>query len=202
MENSTFVTDLELTDRVNEAVSELYDLIVSTYEHYYVSTVDFTLTGGPTGNSRSLAALTGGFYKDNTLERDPGKSNVARVPRLGSFIERHRATLSYFISGSNLIVYPPELAAGNYRLYYTPDPPVLANLDELDATMGRFYDYVQIRVAITILDKREMDSGPLRVRLADMRARVLAMAPQRTEEPSQVPLADRRWSGIFGDGLP
>ena len=40
MENSQFVKDAELTNYINQSYTELYDLLVSIYEDYYVT--DFT----------------------------------------------------------------------------------------------------------------------------------------------------------------
>ena len=40
MENSQFIKDVELTTYINQSYVELYDLLVSIYEDYFVT--DFT----------------------------------------------------------------------------------------------------------------------------------------------------------------
>lgn len=138
VQNSTFVLDREILDRINEALKELYDLILSVYEHYYESAYNFTLTGGQSGYTQSLAALS--FYKDNTLELNPGTSNMRVLNRLPSNMERDSAIgPRYEIKGTPpvLSVFPPELSAGSYCLRYTPDAPVLGQpVVVIDLTSG------------------------------------------------------------------
>jgi hypothetical protein len=209
--NSAFVDDAaELTPWINNTVAEEYDLVVSTFEHYYVNFFSFTLTGGQSGNSQSLSALTGGFYKDNTLEKDPGTSSVRVIKRLPAFTERAFAQgITYDIIGTpaSLYVYAPEVSAGNYRLCYTPDPPVLATSSpgpqvDLDATLTRWYQYVVKRAALDVFRKRQkLDelsvlagdiNNPMPGTLAYERQRILSMAHNKLESPQQVPLPGRR----------
>lgn len=125
-QNTGFVTDAEITSRLNEAVSELYDLVVVAFEHYYVSQELFTLAGNVGGNT---LALPSDFYKDVGLDKDPNTTYQSRVPKLSSFIERNRpGQRQYGCAGNILSVYPPENSQGNYLLYYTPQCPVLAPL--------------------------------------------------------------------------
>ncbi len=303
VQNSTFVLDAELTDRINEAVKELYDLIVSTYENYYVvATENFVLAGGQTGNSQALADIVTSFYKDNTLEWNPGSSNMRVVRRLPSDLERDSASgRTYDILGTPpvLYVYPPEESAGTYRLKYTPDAPFLADaaitldltsglnavdgttntwtfanasftaadvgktltitgatnpLDNgdfvissivsgtdvitagyalgsesfaitvtasyvlagssvaLDATMNKWYEYVQIRAAIEVHRKRAKiaeamelagsENDPRPGTLAYVRKNVLSLARNRQAQPQQVPLGRRRASFWDWDDTP
>ncbi len=210
VQNNQFVTDAELTDRINEAVKELYDLVLSVYEHYYEDAFSFTLIGGQSGNSVSLAALS--FYKDNTCEWNPGTSNMRVVARLASNIERDAANgRVYEIKGTPpvLYVYSPEQSAGNYRLLYTPDAPVLATNTpgpqvDLDATLSKWYEYVQIRAAIEVHRKRQKlseamelagnEGNPQPGTLAYIKRNVLTLARNRQEQPQQVPLGRRRSS--------
>lgn len=210
VENNNFVTDTELTDVVNEAIIELYDLVISVYEHYYVRSFTFTLTGGFSGNSQSLAAITGGFYKDNTLEKNPGTTNMRLVKRLGAFTERDNGRLTYEIidTPATLFVYPPEQSGATYRLLYTPEAPSLAaGSDALDATLNRFYQYIKIRGAIYVHRKRQKledaalltgdESNPQPGTLAFEKRRVLTMAHNKQESPQQVPMPRRGGNSIF-----
>ncbi len=220
VETSTFVTDPELTDRVNEAVGELYDLVVSVYEHYFESAFSFSLAGGQAGNSQSLSALTGGFYKDNTLEKNPATSNMRIVGRLGAHANRDSSSgISYEIIGTPAIlyVYPPEMSKGDYRLLFTPDCPVLAGPApgpqvDLDASLSKWYQYVQIRAAIGVHRKRQKtaeaaelagdEANPQPGTLAHERRRILTMAHNRQEGPMQVPIGRRRSNFFDYDDMP
>jgi hypothetical protein len=284
--NTGFVTDTEITRRLNEAGSELYDLIVAAFEHYYVSTNSFTLTGGVNGNS---VALPSDFYKDVGLDRNPGTTSAETIHKIGSFLERNRpAGRVYLLRGNTLAVMPADNSAGSYMLYYTPKAPVLApvtviprlagidnvvaitnawtfafasftqadvgtylvvtgaanpanngtfliasvanpqrvytdpavalvtetfgagvvasyqaggTVAQLDVTLSNWEEYVDIRAAIKVLTKREMETTSLQQDLAMLKERIRAMAANRSEEPSQVALADgagMRWGSEDG----
>jgi hypothetical protein len=113
------VTDLEIDGRLNEGLSSLDDILVATYQHYRVKTFDFTLTGGPAGNA---ATLPTDFYKDVFLNRNPDSSTPETVHTFTSLPERNALRRrSYTILGvDQLVIGPPSMAAGVYRLTYTP----------------------------------------------------------------------------------
>lgn len=210
--NNNFVVDSgELIDRVNEGISKEYDLVLSVYEDYFKKPSNvFTLTGGQLGNSVNVLSISGvtSFFKDNTLEKDPGTSNMREVPRLPSNFERDSgAGPRYEILGTPpvLYVYPPELSAGNYRLWYTPDAPVLVNPgDTLDSTLVKWYDFVEIWTAIYIHQKRDKSeqaaslagdpNNPLPNTLAYVRADILSLAKNRMAQPQQVPMGRKKSS--------
>lgn len=205
VENSLFITDTWLDEQINQGVSELYDLVVSVGETYYASSFTFSLTGGQTGNAQSLSALTGGFYKDGTLEKNPATSNMRVVRRLGARMERGQASgIVYDIIGTppQLIVYPPELSSGAYKLWFVPDAPVVTTgggAVDLDATLTRWYQYVEIYAAIQVNTRRGKiqevlvlagsEDAPQPGTLAHHKRRVLTMARNKMEQPQQVPMA-------------
>lgn len=117
LETDPIVTDPEIQDRVNEGISALYDIMVGTYEHYAVKTFDFSLAGGLTGSS---VALPTDFYKDVSLDRDP-TGYPQTVHRYSSWVDRNGlARREYIVMGSSVVVGPPQMASGSYRLSYTP----------------------------------------------------------------------------------
>jgi hypothetical protein len=117
-ENDQSITDNEITDRLSEALSSLDDIITGEYEHYRVTSVDFTLAGGVGGNTFPLPA---DFYKDIGLNRNPTDSQPETVHAFNSWIERNiLPRREYTLLGDNLVVSPIALAQGVYRLYYQP----------------------------------------------------------------------------------
>ena len=46
MVNSKFISDPELVAYINDSASELYDLLVRTYEDYYINSTEVTITSG------------------------------------------------------------------------------------------------------------------------------------------------------------
>lgn len=192
-ENSGFVTDAEITERVKEAYLELYDIVVDSFETYFLSSASYTLTSTPTG---AVAALPADMYKALGLDRDPGTTRSRTVDRLHSYYERNApGRLSYDIDGDNLYVFPYSDAAGSYALRYVPTAPAIVDdvsLAALPSALQKWELFVQLHPAVAILDKREMDSSSLQGRLATLKGRIVDMAKRRDVEPKQVPLVRRR----------
>lgn len=133
VETDPIVNDQEVADRCNEALSELYDIIVGTYEHYSVCTFAFTLAGGLTGNT---VALPDCFYKDVSLDYNP-TTQPQTVHRFTSLVDRNnQPRRSYICDGSNLVVQPYQFSAGSYLLSFTPLPPVMASTIVINCTAG------------------------------------------------------------------
>jgi hypothetical protein len=199
--NTGFVTDTEITSRLNEAISELYDLVVVAFEHYYVSEDGpFTLAGGVGANTHTLPA---DFYKYIGLDRDPNTTYTTTVPKLPSFAERNRVGgPAAFVQGlTTLVIMPPQAAGGTFLMYYVPKAPTLVDpTDTLDVNLAHWEEFIDIRAAVAVCNKREMTemAQTLEAKLQALTLRIHAMAANRTEEPSQVALADnigRRWWG-------
>jgi hypothetical protein len=182
--NTGFITDAFLNQAIEEARQDLYDIIIGSYEHYFVSTTTFTLTGGEGNNAFTLPA---GFWKDIGLDRGTG-NNRRSVDKLGSFFDRnHPPEREYMIRGdSTLVVSPASLSAGDYTLFYAPELVALTDdTTQLDAIMGRFPLYLELHAAIAAKDKREQDTSSLEARLARQEARARAALAKRSERPGQ-----------------
>lgn len=116
LEEDPIVTDDEVRDKANEGVSALYDILIGAFQHYAVSTFDFTLAGVAGGNS---VALPVDFYKEVGLDLNPTSSRPITI-RPFTFEDRNGTERKYTLLGETLMVNPPTRAGGNYRLYYTP----------------------------------------------------------------------------------
>lgn len=130
------------------------------------------------------------------------------VTRLPSDLERDTSSgRKYEIVGTPpiLYVYPPEQSAGTYRLKYTPDAPVLVlDADTIDATMGKWYEYIQMRAAIAVHLKRDKaeqaatlagnENDPAPGTLAYIKRNILSLAKNRMAQPQQVPMGRKRTS--------
>ena len=125
MENSQFVSDSELDLYINNSYLELYDLIVSSFEDYYIQSLDFTISSGNT------AAIPTDFYKVRGVDFEYGgkyyeihKWNFNernRLDRPDSILSnRYLDYRKYRVLGSNIQIIPEERATGNYRLWYIP----------------------------------------------------------------------------------
>lgn len=130
LKNNQYFTDTQILRFANDAKDELFDIVVSSFEHYRTKTFDFTLSG-----STSSVDLPSDFYKQNLLEINPGTSQVQTVNMIGNYLERNQgvgpfdvyggpgANRKFLIEDDHLTIVPQNQSsatAGNYRLYYTP----------------------------------------------------------------------------------
>lgn len=171
MENSNFVSDAELTDFINSSYSELYDVMVTRYEDYYVGTpTSFSLSAGT--NTYSLPSdfykLRGVDYKADGQDfielytynwNERGRRNNPLHSLAYS-----RVNLTYRIVGSSLYILPEDNAAGDYQLWYIPSfTPLSSDSDLVDSHIARngWEEYIVVDAARKMLIKEESDIRPL-----------------------------------------
>ena len=125
MVNSTFVTDTEIRDYLNSSISELHDMMVKSYEDYFVSEQAYTIplaTGG--------ASLPADFYKALGVDYESG--GITSTLRAYSFTERNvyntpyavidrLAQPMYKIEGTKIKLIPENSASGTITLFYVPE---------------------------------------------------------------------------------
>lgn len=186
MENSTFVSDSELDDYINDSIDELGDLIVSAVEDYNVVEFPFTIAGGS-----DRVTFPTDFYKLRGVDdlRDP--ANPITVNPF-NFAERndihrdgfprallHSSDVEYDIVGNELLFIPAGRAPGSYKIWYNPVQTLLvADGDTFDGQSG-WHEYVVIDAAIKMKEKEESSTTALERAKEKMRKRVLKMAPSR-----------------------
>ena len=210
MVHSNFVSESELKLYVNSSVKELYDLLVSTYDDYYIKApLEFTVTGTQDGYS-----LPTDFYKLRGLDRSIDSSGSASswwtVDNF-NFAERNRYNyqaalvrifplVKYRVFGSNLKLIPQTNAAGLYQLWYVPKcPELVADSDEFDGISG-WEDYVVVDAAIKMLQKQEDDVSVLVAQKEALKMRIEAMAADR-DAGTPERITDARYNnGIYGGG--
>lgn len=130
LRSNQLYTDTDIASMASDCWLDLYDRFVTANQHYRVTSVDFTLAGGVGGN---VFALPSAFQLGNGLEVDPDTQQPMSIPYLGSWLNRNYfgqsvfdatfpfcKTRRYVFNDSNLIIFPPQNASGNYRLWYTP----------------------------------------------------------------------------------
>jgi hypothetical protein len=163
LKRNKFYTDTDIAKMLSDASSELYDLVVGSFENYFRKTFDFTLTG--TGASSVL--LPRDFYKEQLLEVNPTSPYPQTVKMLSNFALRNRgagqllengsAPREFVINGDTLDVLPPQNSAGNYRLTYVPQ------LEELvipqQVSLDIVYTPAPVNVTVRAASSRYFD-GP------------------------------------------
>lgn len=167
MEGSTFVGDTELAEYINQAMAELHNLLVTTYEDYYVKDPPPTYTL-PADNPGDLP---GDFYKCLGVDFTVGGRTHTLKPYM--FNERNVPTgdLFYRIQGTEIRFLTETPTAGTATLWYVPEPTyfeIASTLDEdqtlsgVDPQIQRGYEeFIILDAAVKCLIKEESDAGTL-----------------------------------------
>lgn len=222
IDTSLFVTDPELISYINQSYFELYDLLVTTYDDYYVAPpLEFTTDGTtaqyalPDGANYTGAPA---FYK--LMGVDLGLSNASDAfvtLKRFDFAERNRYVypqlnstylgvfnLRYRLVGNTLMFIPTPSAGQVVRLWYIPRMSTLAALtDRADGVSG-WTEYVITDAAIKCMQKEESDTSVLMAQKAGLIKRIQDSAMDRDAgEPdtiSDVRSISSSWGGPNGDG--
>lgn len=220
--NSNFVTTPEWNRYINESAKELYDLLVTVYEDYYLAPPYTFVTDG-INNSYTLpdGILTGSdsvlskqFYKLSGVDCGLADNNNARVTiHKYDFIERNRYVypnitstffgvfnMRYRVMGNKLNFIPTPSSGQYITVWYIPRLPVLLqDTDTLDAING-WSEYVVVRAAKMALDKEEQDTSALTQELMYLKQRIEETATNRDAGQPDTISNTRGWSGRSGSG--
>ena len=178
-DDGNFVTDVELTDYINQGISSLYDLMIDgdSESLFAINAPILTQVGT---NSYALPAdfyrlvsldlFVGGYYRHGT----PG--NVRELARMAAnppLEEKFRYFIRWLpgLALKQLFIYP-EVDEANLALVYVPEPPVLsADTDTFDG-LNNWHEYIQVRAALIMVAKQEQDTTALEMRLRELAARI------------------------------
>lgn len=194
--NSNFVTLPEWNSYINQSAKELYDLLVTVYEDYYLASPITFITDGSTSFALPNGANYSGapaFYKLWGVDCGLATSGNAWVTlRKFDAIERNKyvyptitssyagvLNLRYRVAGSNLMFIPTPSSGQSIRLWYIPRlETLLSDSDILDGVSG-WTEYVIIDAAIKALQKEESDVSVLFAQKAALIDRIQAAAMNR-----------------------
>jgi hypothetical protein len=168
MENSTFVSTAEWLTYINGSYNELYDLLVSRFEDYFSTSVDFTLS-----NSSNEYTLTSDFYKIRGLDYQNSSGQFVPIKKF-NFDERGQSS------------FDPNTTTGNYRLWKIPRFTPLANDNDVLGDILDFDEYIVVDAAKKALQKEESDVSVLMADKESLRQRILAMASNRDTNPDRI----------------
>lgn len=169
-----FVTDNTWFRWLNEAVDELYQLVLAEGGEELVSIgQSFTLT---TTNSVAInTEADGGFRQLLSVTRDPGTPQRRTVHRY-EFAERDSQWMEprYRLMGHTLFIEPEEQAAGSYQLLY------LGGMSQFDDSnfltpdgLGQFKEWIMVTAALKAIRKAGGSTGDVAARLEQLTADVV-----------------------------
>ncbi len=167
---SSFISDADMLALINSRFTELYDLLVDSFENYYSDTADLAVVPGT-----SSYALPDDFYK--LIGVDFAVGNGAYIT-LKPFEEQER----------NLnVTTAVSLPSGTVRINYIPAPTTYTSLSDTFDGVAGWDRLISLGVAIDILDTEESDSAALTRKYNQTYDRVVTMAQTRdTSSPSRV----------------
>ena len=206
--NSNFVTMPEWNSFINLAMYELYDLLVTTYEDYFIATpAQFTTNGStyvyplPDGST----TFTNGLNTTTTFTPPPlykllgvdlalqTASNAYVTVNKFNFIDRNRFVypntastiygvfnLQYRTLGNNIEFIPTPSGAQAIRIWYIPKlTELLQDTDTTTMSISGWIRYVIVRAAKYALDKEESDTTKLDAELMFLKTRIEEAASNR-----------------------
>jgi hypothetical protein len=152
-ENSSDLTASVVGEFVNEAVAELYDLMVATDKDYYVTTAD-----KPTTSGRNNVNLPTDFYQLRAIALvDSGKSTELVPFSVSSQYKWDGKTGTpcyYRLAQGEIILAPIPDSRKTIRLHYVPHATVLvADADEVRGFNG--YEEIIVQMALLRCYKRQ-----------------------------------------------
>lgn len=188
MVNTQFVDDDELVTYINESITDLYDLLTTSYdEDYHLKSEEIFLV-----NNQEDYDLPADFYKLRGVDLVHGANDSSSMLPF-NFQERNRYKNSLIfdytrngITGSRYRLYGNKIKFtpipdNNEKvlLWYTPTAEILENdADLLDGVNG-YEELVIIKTAIKMMNKEESDTSALERRYQEIWERVMTTAPNR-----------------------
>lgn len=223
--NSNFVTKPEWNAYINQSAFELYDLLTTVFEDYYLAepalfttdgSTSYTLPDGSTSfiNTAGAAFTAKPFYKLQGVDLGLGSQANAWVTlHKFDFIARNRYiypnnlstfagvfNLRYRVMGSKLHFIPTPSAGQTVQLWYIPRmQTLLKDSDVLDGVSG-WCEYVIVDAAIKAMSKEESDISALMARKQMLKQRIEESAMNRDAGQPDTISAVRRNSNQSGTG--
>jgi hypothetical protein len=228
--NSNFVTDAEWRGYINQSMFELYDLLVTLFEDYYVAQpIQFPVVGNqylyplPNGsntfqdaNNPSVTLTPRPFYKLLGVDLALNNATNAYVTlNKFNFIDRNRFVypntastiygvfnMQYRVMGSNLEFIPTPTAGQNIRLWYIPRlVELLQDTDITDTGISGWIEYVIVKAAYYALTKEESDTSSLVLQLQALTDRITSSAANRDAGQPDKISDTRSGNGWGGNGF-
>lgn len=214
--NSDFVTVPEWNFNINQAYYELYDLLITVYEDYYVAPrLSFSTDGVnqlydlPNGQNYTGAKA---LYKLYGVDLGLDSSTNAFVTlKKFDFISRNRYVfpqitttflgvfnLQYRLVGGQIMFIPIPSGSQVLGLWYFPRLSwLLQDTDVMDGISG-WTQYVIVRAAKYALDKEESDTSKLDTEILFLKDRIESSAMNRDAGAPDTISNTRSWGDRWG----
>lgn len=207
--NSNFVSTTEWNDYIRQSYFELYDILVTQYEDYFVAPAASFVTDGvnyqyqlPNGllsaftNDSGSTFTPQGFYKlmgvDLALNNAVNSFvtlNKFNFSDRNKFLYPNSAStiygvfnMQYRVLGSLIEFIPTPTAGQKIRLWYVPRlTQLLADTDSTSRTVSGWSEYIIVDAAIKALEKEESDTQVLMLQKQGLLERIRSSAANRDQ---------------------
>lgn len=192
MTNSGFITDTRLTYWINAELSELHDLLVVSFEDYFLAKEIIPLAGDienytlPDDFYKDIKV----FYVDGTKRYRLRRFMIEEFDRYSNdyyavypFNGVSEVDLFYRIIGNEIYVAPPPSLGGKLELWYVPQFERLIDPNDtvhFQVPIG-WEDFVVCGVAARCLAKEESDPTFFVIKKAEIKQRIIEAAETRDE---------------------
>lgn len=203
--NSNFVTLTEWNSYINQSMFELYDLLVTLHEDYFIAPpVLFITTGAssyklPNGSNSFLdqsnqTVVPRPFFKLIGVDKSLNNSSNAYVTvQKFNFVDRNKYSVAggmttsnstmeiqYRMMGNNLEFIPTPTSGQTIKIWYIPRLiELLQETDTTDIGISGWLEYVIVRAAYFALTKEESDTTALVMQLGALQKRIEESAANR-----------------------
>lgn len=216
MVNSNFVTLPEWNKYINQSYYELYDLLITVYEDYYIAPRLTFVTDGlnyqyalPDGINYSKAP---GLYKLYGVDLGLDTSANAFVTlKKFDFIQRNQYVfpqltstylgvfnLRYRLTGGKIMFIPTPSAAQVVGLWYYPRLTTLLKDTDICETISGWDEYIITDAAIKAMQKEESDTSILMAQKQALLIRIQDSAMNRDAGQGDKISDTRDWSTRWG----
>ncbi len=183
--DSTGVVDSATVDSIlNECLADLYDLLVASFEEYFVVPTGTLLIS----SGSSSVPLPVDFLKAKGVEDLAYATHPRDLPRF-NWGDRNRRGMrkSYAIIGTNLEIRPADVAPGAYRLFYVPHYVNLSADDDDFTVPNNWHQLAVLNAAARVKELQQQDGSSLTARAERIRQRIEGAAKGRDQgEPQKV----------------
>lgn len=200
---SKFVSDPEWNTYINQSYFELYDLLITLFEDYYITGPVTLATSGS-----QMVPLPSDFYKLMGVDGFPASpsSNALVTLQKFDFISRNNyiyPQLSntllgvfnprYRVVGNNLMLIPTPPAGQSMNIWYIPKLTQLLQDTDILVGISGWSEYVLVDAAIKAMQKEESDVTVLMLQKQQLLKRIEDSAMNRDAgQPDTI--SNTRWN--------
>lgn len=225
--NSNFVTMTEWNSYINQSMFELYDLLITVYEDYYIApAITFNSVAGqqlyalPNGsnsfkNQAGSTIIPAPFYKLTGVDLALNTAQNAWITiNKFNFIDRNKYVyptagstiygmynIQYRVIGNNIEFIPFPASGQMFQLWYIPRiTELLQDTDTTTVGISGWAEYIIVKAAYYALTKEESDTAPLVMQLAALTKRIEESAANRDAGQPDTISGTRNANNIWGFG--